>query len=644
MAELFLFHTYHMTLDQSLLLLILGSTTLLYARRWIPPEATSILAIAVLALTGLLSTQDALAGFSSSATLTVAAMFILSAGLVRTGSLEVLTLQLARFSRGNRIRLLTLLGITVPLASAFMNNTPVVVMLIPVIKSLGRQFKIRASLLLIPLSYFAILGGTITLIGTSTNILIDELYRQSGGPGLEIFEFMPLGLAFTAVGVVYTVLFSRFLLPKRTPLADLVSMRPKSAYLTETVIEIQSKLIGRRADQAFAQIAAPGPASRLTHRPRHRRLGAPANRPTASKRGTEESGDIELIQVVRNSVIYRAEELEVLVLRANDLLMISGAPKEISLFLESNGVRLATILQDNERVSIANTESTFTEPVIEAVLLPDSSYSGQYIGHLGLNRDHGVRVMGIQRHGRQQLAGLRAMRLASGDVLLLRGPLEGLRAAAKEGQLMIVEGVEQSILRSAKNRQAILIMLAVVGLATLTPIPIVILALAGAALMVITQCLSLEEALHSLDANALLVLVAAIPLGKAMETTGLAQSAVDLLISSIGSANPVLFLSLFYLLANVTAQIISTKAVAVLFVPVALNLAAVLGLNPTALIMAIAFGANASLTTPIGHPVNTIVMGPGGYRFGDYLKIGLPLMILLWLTATLLIPIIWPLV
>ena len=629
-----------MTLEQSILLLILGSTTILYARRWIPPEATSILAVCGLALTGLLSASEALAGFSSSATLTVSAMFVLSAGLVRTGSLEAVTLQLARFSRGSRRRLLVLLGITVPAASAFMNNTPVVVMLIPVIKSLGRQFKIRPSLLLIPLSYFAILGGTITLIGTSTNILIDELYRQSGGPGLGIFEFMPLGLAFTAIGVIYTVLFSRLLLPKRTPLADLVSERPKSAYLTEVVIEGRSKLVGERAIQAFAQIAAPEPISRQTHTSRHRRLGAGRIRQTV----TEKSDGIELIQVVRAGIIYRAEELESLLLRADDLLMISGDPKEISLFLDSNGVRLTTVLEDNRRVSIDNTELTFTEPVIEAVLLPDSPCNGRFIGELGLARDHGVRVMGIQRHGRQQLTGLRTMRLASGDVLLLRGPQEELHAAAKEGHLLIVEGVGQSILRSARNRQAILIMVAVVALATLTPIPIVILALAGAALMVITQCLSLEDALQSLDANALLVLVAAIPLGKAMETTGLAQSAVDLLTNSIGSANPILFLSLFYLLANITAQIISTKAVAVLFVPVALNLAVSLGLNPTPLIMAIAFGANASLTTPIGHPVNTIVMGPGGYRFGDYLKIGLPLMILLWLTATLLIPIIWPLV
>lgn len=647
--------TIMISIDQALLIIILCGATLLYAIRWIAPEATSLLAIVSLVLAGLLTPNQALAGFASPATLTVAAMFILSAGLVRTGALEQITIQLARFSRGSRRRLLLLLGLFVPLASAFMNNTPVVVMLVPVVLSLSREIHARPSKLLIPLSYFAILGGTITLIGTSTNILIDDLYRQTGGEGIGLFEFLPLGIAFTIVGVAYTVLISHRLLPTRSPLSDLVGGRPQASYLTEVVVNPQSTLVGKSVNQAFDQIARSEIPPSIERRQRHRRIQrAPhqlqnkrrQNRKeniTARKTAGTQQNAVELVQLIRDGYIYRAEEVASLRFMVNDTLMIGGAPKHIALFLESNGVHLATVLKDNERVPIAEQDTAFSQPVVEAVVLPDSPYVGQLVGPMQLNEQYDVQILGIQRHGRRQLRGLRAMYLENGDVLLLRGSKADLQTVARVGGLLIVEGVEQSIVRSARNRHAIFIMLAVVVLASLTPIPIVVWALAGAALMVVTQCLRLEDAVRSLDANTLLLLAAAIPMGKAMETTGLADSAVSALLSVVGSANPIIFLSAFYLLANLLAQIISTKAVAVLFVPIALNLAVSLQMNPTPLMMAIAFGANASLTTPIGHPVNTIVMGPGGYRFGDYLRVGLPLVILLWLTATICIPFFWPL-
>lgn len=651
------YQTNMISIDQSLLIVILCGATLLYAVRWIAPEATSLLVIVGLVLAGLLKPNQALAGFASSATLTVAAMFILSAGLVRTGALEQITIQLARFSQGSRRRLLLMLGLFVPLASAFMNNTPVVVMLVPVVLSLSREIRTRPSKLLIPLSYFAILGGTITLIGTSTNILIDDLYRQMGGQGIGVFEFFPLGIAFTIVGVAYTVLISHRLFPTRSSLADLVGGRHQASYITEVVVDPQSSLVGKSADQAFAQIARNEIPPSIERRQRHRRIQRTPHQNQRNKRRQNQkksrailhktSGNqknaIELIQLIRDGYIYRAEEISSLRFMANDTLMIGGAPKHIALFLESNGVHLATVLKDNERVPIAEQDTTFSQPVVEAVVLPGSPYVGQLVGPMQFNEQHGVQILGIQRHGRQQLRGLRTMHLENGDVLLLRGSKAGLQTVGQVGGLLMVEGVEQSIVRSARNRQAIFIMLAVVALASITSVPIVVWALAGAALMVVTQCLRIEDAVRSLDANTLLLLAAAIPMGKAMETTGLADSAVSALLSVVGSANPIIFLSAFYLLANLLAQIISTKAVAVLFVPIALNLAVSLQMNPTPLMMAIAFGANASLTTPIGHPVNTIVMGPGGYRFGDYLRAGLPLVMLLWLTATICIPLLWPL-
>ena len=214
-----------MTFDQIILIAIIIVSSVLYATRWLPFEATSLLVITSIALTGLLPPTEALAGFASSATLTVAAMFVLSTGLVRTGALETVTIRLARYSKGDANRLLLLLAITVPVGSAFVNDTPVVVMLIPVVLSLSAQFGLRPSKLLLPLAYFAILGGTLTIFGTATNILLDDLYRQAGGPGLGVFEFTPLGLVYVAVGSAFIVLLSSRLLPERASLSELAGNR-----------------------------------------------------------------------------------------------------------------------------------------------------------------------------------------------------------------------------------------------------------------------------------------------------------------------------------------------------------------------------------------------------------------------------------
>lgn len=623
-----------MPTDQLILLAIIAATTLLYIVRWIPPEATSVLAVVALALFGVLEPSDALSGFSSTATLTVGAMFVLSGGLLRTGALEAITVWLAKYSHGSPRRLLLMMGIVIPIASAFVNNTPVVVMMVPVALSLGSQFNIRPSKLLIPISYFAVLGGTITLIGTSTNILVDDLYRSSGGEGFSLFTFAPLGLIYCVVGVGFILLFSERLLPNRAPLVDLIS-RPNASYVTEIVIGSNSSLVGRVAERVFERIATVDRVTAVPH-PRHRRLGKPAR---IAKAPAVENDSLELLELIRDGTIYRAEETRMLQLHAHDTLLVAGTPKDLTLFIENTGAQLATVLEDDQRTPTQSID----QKVVEAVVLPDSSLNGRLIRTLDLSRLYGLKVLGLQQNGRQLLSGLREMRLQSGHVLLLQGDASALRACSETNKLLLVEGVDGSILRAGKNRQALLIMLGVVLLATFSPIPIVVLALAGAALMVISNCLRPDEALRSLDPATLLLLAAAIPLGLAMQSTGLAQSLVDVLLSGNLASNPVLFLSIFYLLTNLLTQIISNNAAAVLLTPIALSLAASAGIAYTPLLVAIAFGASAAFMTPMGYQTNAIVMGPGGYTFGDYLRIGIPLSVVMWLTATVFIPLFWPL-
>ncbi len=591
-------------MEITILITILLAAFALFVSRAVSIEVVSILIVATLALSGILAPKEALSGFSSTATLTVAAMLVLSAGLVRSGVVDYISATLEKWAGGSRSQLLIGLGSTSGLFSAFINNTAVVAILIPVVLALSRRCKIVPSKLLIPVSYFAIVGGTCTLIGTSTNILVDSLYRTSGGPGFGMFEFASLGIIFLVLGSIYLFLFSDKLLPERTSLSQMLSHAQLSKFVTEVTVPSNSNHIGKSIEELFIR-----------------------------------ADEIRVMELIRTEEAILNPDLKVAV-AAGDTFLVEASARAINNLLTTKGVDYATAVSDHQRVKI----SRFDLMTMEAVVTPNSRFLGQKIRDVGLSRQYGVYVLAARRLGSgHHIYNLRDFVLRSGDVLLIQGDLASLHALQESGDILLIEGVEKTLTLPGKAPVAVAILTSVVVLAALGVAPIVFLAFAGVGIMLLSGCLKLAQANRALDSSVLFLLAAMIPMGQAMEKTGLASLIANWVVDVAGSHGPVVLISCFYLVTNVLTEFMSNNATAVLMTPVALAVASGLGVDPKALLIAITFGASASFSTPIGYQTNTLVMGPGGYFFRDFLKIGLPLNILLWIVASILIPVFWPL-
>jgi len=590
-------------MEKLLFLAILAISMTLYITQRVSVVITALITIFLLALTGLLDLTDAFSGFSSPATISIGAMFVLSAGLIKTGALEPLISKIADWSQGSYLRLMLAMGAGIPLASAFINNTPVVVMMVPVVFGLARRFDIAPSKLLMPVSFFAIMGGTCTLIGTSTNLLVDEIYYEHTGTFLNIFDFTPVGLAILITGGLFLVLFGRKLLPHRDSLSALLPVSKRTSYVTEVIVEEDSPLIGKTAKDTFPP-----------------------------------KGPLRLIQLIRDEDFFVGRQADDVVVEAGDALILEGSPQEIANLMQASRVTLGTVLEDAARVPMRSVSLS----MFELVVLPDSRYIGTRLRDLTLYKWFGVKVVAVQRGGRHHRMDIRRMRLKGGDVLLVQGDLAGMARIKEEPELLVIEEVERQIVNKQKAPLALGAIAGVVVLTNFTNIPLVIWALAGVVTLVVGRCLRTRDAVQALDFNVLFLLIGTIPLGRALVATGLDKDLSDWLISTVGLERPLLMISALYLLTNILTSLLSNTAVAVLMTPFALGLAATMGVDPKPFVMTVAFGASASFATPISYQTNVIVMGPAGYQFSDFLKVGVPLSLIIWIVASLLIPILWP--
>ena len=590
------------------------------------PEVAAGAAVAVFLLLGILELDDVLGVLSNSAPVTIIALFVVSAALVRTGAIRSFTNVLKRHakSRGSVVLVGFLLAAT--LLSAFLNNTPVVMLMIPVAVRLAAELDQSPSRLLIPLSYAAILGGTCTLIGTSTNIIVDSIARQKGMPAFHIFEIAPLGVIIAGAGLVYLLVVRRFL-PDRAGVASVLGQVGSPKFLVEIVIEENYPHLGERArdvkelsneERRIVDIVRHGVSLRRTLPEVHL-----------------QAGDI---------VVVRSPFAEVLTMQEAGKIGVGAQAAKAGAQAAKAGAQAAKV---GARVGVGEQAGMIeigsrNSAVFETLVAPKSGLIGRRIAELRMRRRYGVYPIALHRRGVNLKSRFETAPLEVGDTLLLEGAPDDVRRLADEEGLINVAEPSERAWRRDKAPIAIAVMAAIVLGAAFGLMPIAALAIIGAVAVLVFRCVEPDEAVRSVDWQLIGLLVAMLAVGRALDNSGLVETIVAAIVPWLAGANPLIALALVFVMSSLLTELVTNNAVAIIVTPVAISLAAALGVDPRGFIVAVMFGASASFMTPIGYQTNTLVYAAGGYRFADFLKVGAPMHVLVAVIAVIVIPMIWP--
>lgn len=587
-----------MTLEISLVLLITLAAMTLFVTEKLRIDAIAILVLVSLTLLDLVSPSEALSGFSNPATITVASMFILAAGLQNSGALAGIQ-RLLGTARSPLQFFLMLFGL-LALIAPFVNNTAVVAIFIPIVIAASLKIGLAPSKTLIPLSYVAQMMGVMTLIGSSTNLLVNSIAKDLGHSGFSMFEFLPLAAICGIAGCLYLLTFGRWLLPDVRS-ADLENLYEFGHYISELKVTEDSKLLGTSVEEAKLS----------------------------------KNYNVYILELLRDGEKYwspRSEEL-----REGDILLTRGVWSDIE------------VLKDEQKLEF-NTQTDFQlkgrkqekSVLAEVMIAPQSRAAGRLLAVLNRSWRYNASVLGVQRRGQVVRNQLNSLRLRIGDILLLALPEKDLAALRKDKSVIVVSQREATQHYGWRAPFAVVTMAAVVIISALGWLPIAISALCGAVAMTLAGCVHADDVYESTDWSIVILIAGLLPLGIAMSSSGAAEFLVDNSIGLVSHLGPHVVLGVLYLMALVFGELMSNSAAAVLLTPIGFSTAQLMGADPTPFLIAITFAASTSFMTPVGYQTNMMVYSAGGYKFSDFMKVGLPLNSIFWLLGVIFIPIFWP--
>jgi len=597
-----------LTTENYLVLGILAIAILLFVSERLRVDLVAMMVLVALAVTGLVTVEGAFSGFASPAVIVVWAVFIISGGLTRSGVADLIARQVVRLAGRSQLRLMLLIMVAVGIMSAFMSNVGAAAILLPAVMSVARETDIPPSKLLIPLAWASLLGGNVTMIGTPPNILASSILEIYGNiEPFGFFDFVPMGTVVLVAGILYLVLVGRHLLPERTAGGGLVDSYPVQEYLTEARVADDSPLVGKTVGEADLE----------------RRYGLNVIHVHLCCQ------DGETVSAMTEHRLQPGDELHLeatasAILEAGRTLGLNPVPDRPIQPWEPEPERPAFELA-------------------EVVLAPSSSLRCSTLQEMDFRSRFGLAVLAIRHQGHTFFERLGDVQIDFGDSLLLQGPVEKINLLRHERDFLLLDMLPLETRRTQKAPIAVAILLGVLAIVAVGWLHVSVAMFIGALLMVLSGTLTMDEAYRSIDWKSIFLIAGMLPLGLAMQSTGTAQWLAGHIVSLVGNWGPLAVMMGIYLVTALLTQVISNAAAAVLAVPIAIDAALSLGANPYAFVMATVIAASTSFLMPIGHQVDVLVFGPGGYRFADYAKVGLWLSLLLFILTALVLPLIWPL-
>ena len=597
-----------MTLEIAIVLGVITLMFILFVMELFPLDVTALSILAVVLVLGYISPEEAISGFANPAVITIALLFVLSHALQKSGILEYMVIRLNKLTERSRFLGLFVFLISVALASAFVNNTAIVAIFIPLTIRLAQKYNLSPSKLLMPLSYIAIIGGTLTLVGTSTNLLVNSIYVNSisSSPPLGMFEFAKFGLVMLVIGMAYLLIAVPFLIPSRTVTSSLTKSYHMGGYLTELKVSAESPLVGR----------------------------------TCKERAVNKNYDITVLDILRDGKLI-SKNIRDTFIHPEDILFVRGS---LENFLRMKEVEKVTMLTDEKltQVELIHDDNT----LVECLITNQTDLVGKSLMEINFRRRFGSFILAIRREGEILRKKIAHVVLQAFDTLLIYGPIEKIKELSDSGDFIVLGEIEATLQKHKYWWVSVAVILGTVILAALGIVPILKGALIGAIFLLAIRVITTNEAYQSINWQVIVLIAALIPLGIVIQKSGTAFWIGTVLNDIANTFNPLIrptiMLSLVYLVTIILTEMTSNAATAIIMTPIAISAAQQMGLDPRTFVFAVCFAASASFITPIGYQTNLMVYAPGGYKFTDYVRVGLPLAIVLWCIATWLIPILWP--